>query len=214
MNLASYIDHTLLKPDAVASDIEKLCAEAVQYSFASVCVNPCRVPLVAEYLSGSGVAVCSVAAFPLGANSTESKLSEVAWCVDNGAAEVDIVMNVGEAKAGNWDYVEGELTRVAEFTRSKGVLLKVIVETCLLDREEKIEAATRVVAAKADFVKTSTGFAGGGATNEDVELLVETVKGRCRVKASGGIKTRADAESMIRAGAARLGSSSGIAIVS
>ena len=214
MELASYIDHTLLKPDATASDIEQLCAEAIKYSFATVCVNPCRVPLAAERLAGSGVAVCAVAAFPLGANSTESKLSEAEWCVDNGADEVDVVMNIGEAKAGNWDYVEGELTRLRELTRSKGALLKVIVETCLLDREEKIEAAKRVVAAKADFVKTSTGFAGGGATVEDVALLAEVAAGRCRVKASGGIKTRATAEAMVRAGAARIGSSSGIAIVS
>ncbi len=214
MELASYIDHTLLKPDAVASDIERLCAEAAEHSFASVCVNPCRVPLAAECLSGSGVAVCSVAAFPLGANSTESKLSEVVWCLDNGAIEVDVVMNIGEAKAGNWGYVEGELDRLAELTRSRRALLKVIIETCLLGRDEIVEAAKRVVAAKADFVKTSTGFAGGSATVEDVELLAEVVAGRCRVKASGGIKTRADAEAMISAGAARLGSSSGVAIVS
>jgi deoxyribose-phosphate aldolase len=212
MDLRALIDHTLLKPDATSDAVELLCAEALDFGFASVCVNPCRVPLAFEKLRGSRVAVCSVVGFPLGATSSDAKLAEAGWCLANGASEIDSVMNIGDAKEGNWSCVEEEMKRLAETVHAQDAILKVILETCLLDKSEIVEACERAVAAGADFVKTSTGFAGGGATVEDVGLMAATVSGRCLVKASGGIKTRSDALALVEAGAARIGTSSGIAI--
>jgi len=212
--LASVIDHTLLKADATASAIEVLCSEALGFGFAAVCVNPSRAPLAADILRGSRVAVCSVVGFPLGADSADAKLAEAEWCLENGASEIDMVMNIGDAKDGGWGQVEVEIGRLADAVHAGGGILKVILETCFLERDEIVEGCERSVSAGADFVKTSTGFGGGGATEDDVRLMFETVAGRCLVKASGGIRTRADALAMVAAGAARIGTSSGVAMVS
>ena len=214
MDIAGYIDHTLLKQTATEYDIRKLCAEAEEHSFAAVCINPCRVPLASEILSDSNVKVCTVTGFPLGATSTAAKLAETEWCLDNGADEIDTVMNIGEAKAGNWNYIENELREMAELVHSKNAILKVIFENCLLDKEEIVEACKTSVAAGVDFVKTSTGFAGEGATPEDVKLMVDTVAGKCKVKAAGGVRNSDDANKMIELGAERIGTSAGVVIVS
>ena len=213
MNIAPYIDHTLLKQDATGEDIRKLCSEATDHSFASVCVNPCRVALASEILSGSSVNVCCVTAFPLGALPTELKLIETEWCLKNGADEIDTVINIGECKAGNLEYVENELKLIADLVHSYNAILKVIFENCLLTKAEIVEACRVSMKAGVDFVKTSTGFAGGGATPEDVELMVNTVSGVCKVKAAGGVRNYADAEKMIALGVDRIGTSSGIAIL-
>ncbi len=213
MNIADYIDHTLLKQTATEEDIHRLCSEAVENSFIAVCINPCRVPFAAEILSNSPVKVCTVTGFPLGAIATASKLAETEWCLKNGADEIDTVMNIGEAKAGNWKYVEEELRQIAELVHSHNATLKVIFENCLLEKSEIVKACNVSVAAGVDFVKTSTGFAEEGATPEDVKLMVDTVAGRCKVKAAGGVKNTDDAEKMIKLGVARIGTSAGIAIV-
>lgn len=213
MNIASYIDHTLLKPDATADDIRILCSESVEQSFASVCINPCRVPLAVELLEDSSVNICCVTAFPLGATSTAVKLTETKWCLDNGADEIDTVINIGECKAGNWGYVEDELRQLAELVHSYNAILKVIFENCLLEKSEIIRACKISVKAGVDFVKTSTGFSSGGATQEDVKLMVDSVAGACRVKAAGGVRTYGDAVAMIKLGADRIGTSGGVAIV-
>ena len=213
MNLAKYVDHTLLKPTASEQDILKLCREAAEYSFAAVCVNPCRVACAADALRDSTVKVCAVTGFPLGAGSTYAKLAETRWCLENGAAEIDTVMNIGEAKAGNWQYVEEELRQIADLVHQHQGLLKVIFENCLLEKEEIYSACQAAVAAGVDYVKTSTGFSSGGATPEDVKLMAEAVAGKCKVKAAGGVKNLADAEKMIESGASRIGTSSGIAII-
>jgi len=212
INLASYIDHTILKANARKCDIEKLCAEARQYQFASVCINTCYVPLAAELLKGCGVKVCCVVGFPLGAMDTVSKAFEAATAVANGAEEVDMVINVGAVKDGDWDYVREDIRAVASACRPKAIL-KVILENCLLTKEEIIKACETAVGAGADFVKTSTGFSTGGATAEDVALMKKTVGTRAKVKAAGGIRTTEDAKMMIAAGADRIGASAGIAIV-
>ena len=209
--LAKYIDHTLLKPDASAEQIKKICAEAREYQFASVCVNPSRIALVAEELKGSGVTPCCVVGFPLGAIPSESKAAETAVCVKNGAGEIDMVINIGAAKDGDWAYVESDIAAVK--AACGDAKLKVIIETCLLTDEEKVKACQAAVRAKADFVKTSTGFSKAGATVEDVKLMRETVGPDMGVKAAGGVHNRAEAEAMIAAGATRIGASSGIAIV-
>lgn len=214
MDIASFIDHTLLKPDATCDDIALLCSEAMEYSFASVCINPCRVPFAVKVLENSSVNVCCVTGFPLGATSTATKLAETTWCMENGADEVDVVINIGECKAGNWKYVENELTQLAEVVHSYNGVLKVIFENCLLAKSEIIQACKVSVRAGVDFVKTSTGFSTGGATLEDVRLMVESVDGECRVKAAGGIRTYDDAVAMVKVGASRIGTSNGIAIVS
>lgn len=211
-NIARYIDHTLLKANATEDQIRKLCEEAREYQFASVCVNTCYVPLAAELLKGSGVKTCCVVGFPLGAMSTEAKAYEAADAVKNGAEEVDMVINVGAIKSGNWDYVKKDIERVVKASHDKA-LVKVIIETCLLTDEEKVMACTAAKEAGADFVKTSTGFSTGGATVEDIRLMRETVGSEMGVKASGGIRTYEDAAAMIEAGATRIGASSGIAIV-
>ena len=209
--LAKYIDHTILKPDATAAQVKKLCDEAKQYGFASVCVNPSRIALAAEELKGTDVTPCCVVGFPLGAIPSESKAAETAVAVKNGAKEIDMVIDIGRAKDGDWAYVESDIAAVK--AACGPALLKVIIETCLLTDAEKVEACKAAVRAKADFVKTSTGFSKAGATVADVKLMRETVGPDMGVKAAGGIHNRAEAETMIAAGATRIGASSGIAIV-
>ena len=210
-HLNRYIDHTLLKADATPAQIEKLCAEALTYHFASVCVNSCYVPLCAQRLKGSDVAVCCVVGFPLGAMLTEAKAAETRLAVAAGAQEVDMVINVGKAKAGDWAYVEADIRAVVEAAGAAHV--KVILECCLLTDEEKQRACACAKAAGAAFVKTSTGFSSGGATVQDVALMRRAVGPNMGVKAAGGIRTRQDALAMLEAGANRLGASAGIAIV-
>ena len=210
--IAKYIDHTLLKPDATEAQIKKLCAEAVEYGFASVCVNPCRIALAAKLLAGTDVAPCCVIGFPLGASTTAAKAYEAADAAENGATEIDMVINVGDAKDGLWDAVEADIAGVVRAIEGRA-LLKVIIETCLLTDEEKVEACRAAVRAGADFVKTSTGFSKAGATAYDVALMRKTVGPDVGVKAAGGIRTYADAVIMIEAGASRIGASAGVAIL-
>lgn len=212
MSLNKYIDHTILKANATRAQVEKLCDEAAEHGFASVCVNSCWVPLCAERLAGTGVSVCTVIGFPLGAMSTAGKAAEAAAAVADGADELDMVINVGWLVAGEDDLVRDDIAAVV--AAAKGRCVKVIIETCLLDDEQKVRACELSVEAGATFVKTSTGFSTGGATVHDVALMAKTVAGRCKVKASGGIHNAAEAQAMIDAGADRIGTSSGIAIVS
>lgn len=212
--LAKYMDHTLLKADATAEQIDRVAAEARELNTASVCVNGYWVPRVAAALEGTDVMTCAVIGFPLGAMSTAAKAAETADVVAAGAREVDMVINIGELKAGNDDVVRADIAAVAEAAYAGGAHLKVIIECCLLTEEEKIRASRLTVEGGADFVKTSTGFSTGGATVEDVRLMRETVGPDFGVKAAGGIRTLADAEAMIEAGANRLGVSASIAILS
>jgi len=211
--LARYIDHTLLKPEASRDQILKLCREAVEHHFASVCVNPCWVRLCAEALRGSEVKVCTVIGFPLGATLSSVKAFEAEESIRQGAGEVDMVINIGALKSGDRQYVEDDIRAVVERTHALGALVKVIIETVLLTQEEKVLACRLSQAAGADFVKTSTGFAGGGATVEDVALMRQVVGDAMGVKAAGGIRTYADALRMIQAGANRLGTSAGVQII-
>ena len=211
--LARYLDHTLLKADATAADIDRVCEEAVRYGTASVCVNGCWAPRVAAALAGTGVATCAVIGFPLGAMSTAAKVAETRDVVAAGATEVDMVINVGLLKGGADAAVQADIAAVAEAAHEGGTLLKVILECCLLTDGEKVRACRAAVAAGADFVKTSTGFSTGGATVADVALLRATVGPTVGVKAAGGIRTRADALAMIEAGASRLGVSATVAIL-
>lgn len=210
-SLAKTIDHTLLKAAATEAQVRQLCAEARACGFASVCVNPVWVPLCARELAGSGVLVCTVIGFPLGANRAETKAAEARLAVDQGASEVDMVMNLGAAKAGDWPGVEADIRAVVEAAGDAPV--KVILETCCLTEEEKIQACRAAERAGARFVKTSTGFGTGGATVEDIRLMRRTVGDRLQVKASGGVRTCGDALAMLEAGADRIGASSGLAIV-
>ena len=210
--LASLIDHTLLKPEATRDQVEQLCREAAQFCFASVCVNPVWVPLCAEILRGSGVKVCTVIGFPSGAHSPDVKAYETRRAVEQGAEEVDMVINIGALKSKDYALVENDIRGVVQ-AAGRDTVVKVILETSLLTREEKIMGSSLSKAAGADFVKTSTGFAGGGATVEDVKLMRETVGPEIGVKASGGIRSKEDAEAMVEAGANRLGASAGIKIV-
>ena len=212
MKLNKYIDHTLLKADATAEQIKKLCAEARQYDFASVCVNSCHVPLAKAELEGTDVKVCCVVGFPLGACFTEAKAYEAALSVERGAEEVDMVINIGAAKEGNWGLVEQDIKAVADACHPKAIL-KVIIETCLLTDEEKRQACLCTKRAGADFVKTSTGFSISGATPEDVALMRETVGPHMGVKAAGGVRCTEDADKMIISGATRLGTSSGVKLM-
>jgi deoxyribose-phosphate aldolase len=211
-NLASYIDHTRLKADATEAQITRLCEEAREHRFASVCVNPRWVPLCARMLAGSGVAVCTVIGFPLGASSSAVKAAEARQAVEDGAGELDMVISVGDLKAGNDDDVLDDIRGVVK--AAAGRTVKVIIEACLLTDEEKTRACKLAMAAGADFVKTSTGFSTGGATVHDVELMRAAVGPNFGVKAAGGIRTRKDALAMIAAGANRIGASAGIAICS
>ncbi len=212
MNLAGMIDHTMLKADAPRDVIVRYCEEAKQYGFASVCVNSCRVPLVAQQLQGSDVKVCCVVGFPLGAMLTEAKAAEAKFAVAAGAQEVDMVINIGWMKDKDYEAVQKDIEAVREAT-GKNAILKVIIETCLLTDEEKVKACELSVAAGADFVKTSTGFSTGGATAEDVALMKKTVNGCALVKASGGIRTNADALRMVEAGADRIGVGNGVPLL-
>lgn len=211
MQLNRYIDHTMLKADATRADIEKLCQEAKQHEFASVCINTCFVPLAAELLEGSEVKVCCVVGFPLGAMSTPAKAFEAQWAVEHGAQEVDMVLNVGAMISGEEEIVLRDIEAVVQAAHPKAIV-KVILENCLLNDEQKIRACKLCVQAGAEFVKTSTGFSNGGATVEDVALMKRAVDGRAKVKAAGGIRTRQQALAMIEAGADRIGASAGIAI--
>lgn len=212
-SLAKYMDHTLLKPEATAADIDRVVAEARQYGTASVCVNPYWVARVAAGLAGSGVKTCTVIGFPLGATSTASKVAETRDATAHGAQEIDMVINIGELKAGNDDAVRSDISAVANAAHEAGALLKVIIETCLLSNEEKRRACELSVAGGADFVKTSTGFSTGGATTADITLMRETVGPDLGVKASGGIRTLEAAIAMIEAGATRLGVSAAVSIL-
>lgn len=212
MSIAAYIDHTLLKQDAAAPQIDRLCAEAAQYHFASVCVNPWYVPRCVKHLQGTGVKVCTVVGFPLGATTTESKVFETLQAVRSGAEEIDMVMNVCAMKSGNTRAIEQEIQALAAAVEGHAIL-KVILETCLLTEEEKILACQIAKRAGADYVKTSTGFSTGGATVADVTLMRRTVGPEMGVKAAGGIRDYATAKAMLDAGATRIGASAGIAIV-
>lgn len=210
-NINRLIDHTLLKPDAKQEEIEKLCAEAIKYHFMSVCVNPCNVNLCAKLLKGSDVKVCTVIGFPLGANISKTKIEETKYCLENGASEIDMVINIGRLKDKDYDYVENEIREIKKVCKDN--ILKVILETCLLSDEEIVKACQLSQNAGADFVKTSTGFSKGGATTHAVKLMRETVKDALGVKASGGIHSYEEAMAMVEAGANRIGASSGIKIV-
>lgn len=212
-NIAKYIDHTLLKPDATAEQITKLCEEAKQYSFASVCVNSTYAKLCAELLKGSPVKVCCVIGFPLGASSPDVKAYETKTAITNGAQEIDMVINIGALKTRDLELVARDIRGVVVTAHNFGAIVKVIIETALLNEEEKVLACLLAKEAGADFVKTSTGFSSGGATVEDVALMRRVVGPAMGVKAAGGIRTREDAEKMIKAGATRLGASAGIKIV-
>ncbi len=213
-DVARYIDHTLLRPDATYEQVDKLCQEAAEFGFASVCVNPCHVQRCAKALRGSRVAVCTVVGFPLGATTTEAKAAETRQAIRQGAKEIDMVINVGALKSGDDDLVYHDIRKVVESCMDGGALCKVILETALLTDDEKTRACLAARRARADFVKTSTGFGPGGATAEDVALMRDAVKGtHMGVKASGGIRSYKDAQQMIRAGATRIGASAGVRIV-
>jgi len=222
-SLAKTIDHTLLKAIATAEQVRELCSEARKYGFASVCVNPCWVPLCVKELSGTDVLVCTVIGFPLGANATETKVAEARLAVSQGALEVDMVINLGAAKSGDWKAVEADIKGVVEAARAGAAgregaageaIVKVIIETCYLTDAEKVKACEAAARAGARFVKTSTGFGTGGASAEDVRLMRKAVGDRLKVKASGGIRSYHDAIHMLDAGADRIGASSSVAIVS
>jgi deoxyribose-phosphate aldolase len=212
-SLAKLIDHTLLKPDATADMIAQLCFEARKYHFASVCVNPTHVKLCADLLKGTDVKVCTVIGFPLGATATEVKVFETKNALNEGATEIDMVINIGALKAGDNKLVARDIREVVAVGHEAGALVKVIIETSLLTDEEKIVASLLAKEAGANFVKTSTGFSGGGATAHDVALMRRTVGPNVGVKASGGIRTHEDAEQMVAAGATRLGASAGVKIL-
>ncbi|MGC9469779.1 MAG: deoxyribose-phosphate aldolase [Anaerolineae bacterium] len=211
--LARYIDHTLLKPEATPGEVERICREALQHHFASVCINPIFVPLAARRLAGSDVAVCTVVGFPLGATSTASKVCETELAIAKGATEIDMVLAIGYLKAGKVDRVREDVAAVAAACHAEGAILKVILETALLTQDEKVTACELCKAVGADFVKTSTGFSKGGATVEDIALMRETVGPEMGVKAAGGIHTYEEALAMIEAGATRIGASRGVTIV-
>ena len=212
--IAKMIDHTLLKPDATSAQIAELCEEARRYGFASVCVNPVHVHACAELLdSGTTPKVCTVIGFPLGASASSVKSYETKTALEDGAEEIDMVINIGALKDGNPELVKSDIRGVVEVAHAEGAIVKVIIETCLLTDSEKETACLLAKEAGADFVKTSTGFAGGGATATDVTLMRRIVGAEMGVKASGGVRTFADAQAMIEAGATRLGASAGVKIV-
>lgn len=212
MEIAKYIDHTILKAEATVEDVKKLCVEAKEYGFASVCVNACYAKLVSTELKGSDVKTCVVVGFPLGAMTKEAKAFETAQAIENGANEIDMVINVGALKAKNYELLKEDIEAVVNAAKGKAIV-KVIIETCLLTDEEKVKACEISKEAKADFVKTSTGFSTGGATKEDIALMRKTVGPELGVKASGGIRDFKTAMDMINSGASRIGASASIAIV-
>lgn len=211
MGLNKYIDHTILKATASSADVQKLCAEAIEYEFYSVCVNGCYVADAKHLLQGTDVKVAAVVGFPLGAMTTAAKVFEAKEAVENGASEIDMVINVAKLKDGEFDYVENEIRLIKEAIGDN--VLKVIIETCYLTDEEKVKACELSLVAKADFVKTSTGFGTGGATYEDVKLMKSVVGENAKVKASGGVRDKETAQKYVDLGAERLGTSSGIEIV-
>ena len=213
LSLAKMIDHTLLKPDATQDQIAQLCFEARKHGFASVCINPTWVELCAKLLAGSDVKVCTVIGFPLGATSPEVKAFETRNALDNGATEIDMVINIGALKAGETELVARDIRGVVTTAHGRGALVKVIIETVLLTDEEKTIACLIAKEAGADFVKTSTGFAGGGATVHDIELMRRVVGPEMGVKASGGVRTFEEAQSLVKAGATRIGASAGVKII-
>ena len=211
MGLNKYIDHTILKATASNADVQKLCAEAIEHEFYSVCVNGCYVADAKHLLQGTDVKVAAVVGFPLGAMTTAAKVFEAKEAVENGASEIDMVINVAKLKDGEFEYVENEIRQIKEAIGDN--VLKVIIETCYLTDEEKVKACELSLAAKADFVKTSTGFGTDGATYEDVKLMKSVVGDNAKVKASGGVRDKETAQKYINLGAERLGTSSGIDIV-
>ena len=211
MGLNKYIDHTILKATASNSDVQKLCEEAIEHEFYSVCVNGCYVADAKHLLQGTDVKVAAVVGFPLGAMTTAAKVFEAKEAVENGASEIDMVINVAKLKDGEFEYVENEIRQIKEAIGDN--VLKVIIETCYLTDEEKVKACELSLAAKADFVKTSTGFGADGATYEDVKLMKSVVGDNAKVKASGGVRDKETAQKYINLGAERLGTSSGIDIV-
>lgn len=213
ISLARMIDHTMLKADATISEITTLCEEAKTYNFASVCINPSYVPLCSKLLKGTQVKVCTVIGFPLGATTTATKRAEAEEVLNEGAQEIDMVINIGKLKAGDYNYVFNDINQVVLAAKRKNAVAKVIIETALLNDEEKVKACLLSKEAKADFVKTSTGFSKGGATAGDVALMRYVVGSSVGVKASGGVRSLEDAEEMIRSGADRIGASASVKIV-
>lgn len=211
MQIERYIDHTLLKPTATPGAIRQLCAEAREFNFFAVCVNSCYVALAKDELKDSGIKIAAVVGFPLGAMSTKAKVFEAQFCVDHGADEIDMVINIGWLKFGEYGLLKDEITKLKQAIGSRK--LKVIIETCYLTAEEKKIASMLVVEGNADFVKTSTGFGSGGATFEDIELIKRVIKDKIQIKASGGIKDKKTAIRYLNMGVSRLGTSSGIEIV-
>lgn len=211
MQIERYIDHTLLKPTATPDAIRQLCAEAREFNFFAVCVNSCYVALAKDELKDSGIKIAAVVGFPLGAMSTKAKVFEAQFCVDHGADEIDMVINIGWLKFGEYGLVKDEITKLKQAIGSRK--LKVIIETCYLTAEEKKIASMLVVEGNADFVKTSTGFGSGGATFDDIELIKRVIKDKIQIKASGGIKDKKTAIRYLNIGVSRLGTSSGIEIV-
>ncbi len=211
--IARLIDHTILKPDAIREEVRNICAEALRYEFASVCVNAYWVPLVASELRGSPVKVCTVVGFPLGATSTAAKVAETRTALADGAQEIDMVINIGALRGGETSVVESDIRGVVDVSHAAGAIVKVIIETALLNESEKILACQLARSAGADFVKTSTGFSKSGATVEDIALMRSTVGLSMGVKASGGIRTLQDLKAMVAAGATRIGASAGVGIL-
>ena len=211
MNVAKYIDHTLLKPDSTREQIDKILEEAKKYQFKSVCINPTHVSYASQQLLDTDVLVCTVVGFPLGATTTDVKVFETENAIKNGASEIDMVINIGALKDQRYDEVQKDIEGV--IAAANGKTVKVIIETVLLTDEEKVKACELAEKAGATFVKTSTGFAGGGATPEDVKLMKDTVGNRLEVKASGGVRSLEDFEKMIEAGATRIGASAGVQII-
>ena len=211
MNYNKMIDHTVLKADTPLETVKRICDEAMEYGFASVCINPCHVAYCADYLKDSDVNVCTVIGFPLGANTSAVKAFETKDAIANGADEIDMVMNIGALKDKNYDLVRDDVKAVVE--AAKGTLVKVILETCLLTEDEIKKACELCVEAKADYVKTSTGFSTRGATIEDVRIMKEAVHGKAKVKAAGGVRTPEDMVKIVAAGADRIGTSAGCSLV-
>ena len=211
MGLNKYIDHTILKATASSTDVQKLCEEAIEHEFYSICVNGCYVADAKHLLQGTDVKVAAVVGFPLGAMTTAAKVFEAKEAVENGASEIDMVINIAKLKDGEFEFVENEIRQIKEVIGDN--VLKVIIETCYLTDEEKVKACELSLAAKADFVKTSTGFGTGGATYEDVKLMKSVVGNNAKVKASGGVRDKETAQKYVDLGAERLGTSSGIEIV-
>ena len=211
MNYNKMIDHTVLKADTPLETVKRICDEAMEYGFASVCINPCHVAYCADYLKDSDVNVCTVIGFPLGANTSATKAFETKDAIANGADEIDMVMNIGALKDKNYDLVRDDVKAVVD--AANGTLIKVILETCLLTEDEIKKACELCVEAKADFVKTSTGFSTRGATIEDVKIMKAAVQGKAKVKAAGGVRTHEDMVKIVEAGADRIGTSAGCSLV-